>query len=108
MDPHRRAEQRSLAYHRIVAQRLQRDSAVLERARGRVRAWLTSKASAPAEAEAWEAVLGRDADEIARFLVEDSAAARALRQSSPFAGALSPRERWRVWRETREPGGRAV
>jgi hypothetical protein len=25
-----------------------------------------------------------------------------LRQSTPFAGALRPQERWRIWRETRE------
>jgi hypothetical protein len=45
---------------------------------------------------------------LARPLVELQAALRepgermtALRQVSPFAGALPPRERWRIWRETR-------
>jgi hypothetical protein len=36
------------------------------------------------------------------FLVERSELADELRQSSPFAGALRPQERWRIWRETRE------
>lgn len=58
MDPHRLAEERSLAYHRVVAARLAREPRLVEEA-------------------------------------------RELRQSSPFAGALSPRERWRIWREVR-------
>jgi hypothetical protein len=38
MDPHRLAEQRSLAYHRAVLERLERDPSLVERARRRVRA----------------------------------------------------------------------
>ena len=33
---------------------------------------------------------------------ERSELATELRQSSPFAGALRPQERWKIWRETRE------
>ena len=43
-----------------------------------------------------------DAASIAAFLVERSELATELRQSSPFAGALRPQERWKIWRETRE------
>ena len=25
-----------------------------------------------------------------------------LRQSTPFAGALTPQERWKIWRETKD------
>jgi hypothetical protein len=39
---------------------------------------------------------------VAAFLVERGELADELRQSSPFAGALKPQERWRIWRETRE------
>jgi hypothetical protein len=102
MDPHRRAEQRSLAYHRIIAERMMADPSVLERARRRVRAWLDERHGAPAEAEVWAGVLAREPAEIARVLVEDTEDGRALRQSTPFAGALTPRERWRVWRELRD------
>jgi hypothetical protein len=52
----------------------------------------------------WDAVLRRPLDEIAAFLVDDGDDATELRQSTPFAGALGPRERWRIWRSV---GGRA-
>lgn len=51
----------------------------------------------------WDAVLRRPPDEIAAFLVADGDDATELRQSTPFAGALDPRERWRIWRSV---GGR--
>ena len=54
MDPHRLAEHRSRAYHRIVAERLGADPTVLERARARVAEWL--RAPHPAHhAERWAA-----------------------------------------------------
>jgi hypothetical protein len=33
--------------------------------------------------------------------VDESEEARALRQVTPFAGAIDPRTRWRIWREVR-------
>jgi len=33
--------------------------------------------------------------------------ARELRQSTPFAGIIPPRQRWRIWRETSERLGAA-
>ena len=97
MEPHRRAEQRSLLYHRATAQRLADQPHLLERARQRVAAWCAAGPSAPAEAEAWAEVLAGDALAVAALLCEDSERGRALRQSSPFAGALSPIERWDLW-----------
>ena len=44
----------------------------------------------------WESLLEGPLDQVVRMLVEDSVEARALRQSSPFAGALTARERTAV------------
>ena len=107
MDPHARAELRSLVYHRAIAARLANEPHLLVRARQRVDAWLASGPAAPAEAEAWTEVLGGDSTSIAGLLSEDSEHARALRQSSPFAGALTAAERWRLWRATRVPAAEA-
>ena len=41
----------------------------------------------------------RPTPEIGAFLTDDGEHATELRQSTPFAGALDPRERWRIWRE---------
>jgi hypothetical protein len=102
MDPHRLAEERSVAYHRVVAERLPDQPAILDSARRRVHDWLASGPAAPASATRWAALLAADIASIAAFLVERSEQADELRQSSPFAGALDPRERWQIWRTTRD------
>jgi hypothetical protein len=102
MDLHQLAEERSVAYHRVLALRLRDHPEILETARRRVENWLAAGAAAPVSAVAWEAVLAGDLSFIEAFLGERSETARELRQSSPFAGALHPRERWKIWRETRD------
>jgi hypothetical protein len=101
MDLHQLAAERSIAFHRIIAKRLIQDPAILEKARERVRTWLAENSERPFARE-WEKILARDAESIAAFIVARSELAEELRQSSPFAGALDPRERWRIWRRTRE------
>lgn len=101
MDLHKLALERSLAFHREIARRLLADPAVLDRARSRVKEWLSQTPDRP-YARAWNEVLTRDAESVAAFLVDRSELAQELRQSSPFAGVLDPRERWTIWRETRE------
>ena len=101
MDPHRLAEERSVAYHRVIAERLLQQPEVLEMARRRVQSWL-SNPSAPPYARKWAEVLKGEPSSIAAFLIERSELADELRQSTPFAGALKPQERWKIWRETRD------
>ena len=105
MDLHRLAEERSVAYHHVIAERLRHQPEVLERARQRVQEWMVpeaSGASTPFYARKWAEILAGDISSIAAFLIERSDLADELRQSSPFAGALQPRERWKIWRETRD------
>lgn len=102
MDPHRRAEERSVAYHRAIAARLRARPEILEAARRRVDEWMAA-AVVPHFARQWQRILTRDLDAIGAFLVERSARADELRQSSPFAGALPARERWRIWRAYSTP-----
>jgi hypothetical protein len=102
MDLHRLAAERSVAYHRAIAERLRERPEIIEKARLRVQEWLSSSTSPPFAATKWAAVLQSDIASIEAFLVERSELADELRHSSPFAGALSPQERWRIWRETRD------
>ena len=106
MDAHRLAEERSLEYHRVIAERLREQPEILERARRRAQGWLSaaagSGAPAPAWATRWAALLAGEVPAIAAFLVERSELADELRQSSPFAGSLQARERWQIWRATRD------
>jgi hypothetical protein len=98
----RLAEERSLALHRAIAEKVASVPEALDRARARVRSWLASGEVAPYYARAWDEVLSRPLSEIQAFLVDRSERAVALRQATPFAGVIDPRTRWRIWREVRK------
>ena len=95
---HRIAEERSLALHRLVADRVLASPELVDEARARVRKWLTAGAIDRTWAAAWLDVLERPPGEVADALTDPGQRARDLRQSSPFAGVIDPRERWAVWR----------
>jgi len=97
MDLHRLGELRSLAYHRVIAERL--NEALVERARANAR---KSAAEGSAYAERWLELLDGPLEALRAALVDEGEAMVSMRQSSPFAGALDPRERWRIHREVRE------
>jgi hypothetical protein len=100
MNLHRLAEERSLAYHAAVADRLRQDPDLLAIAHERLTEWIAAGHS-PVHARAWQEILARPLDDILAFLVDAGERARELRQSTPFAGFIDPRERWRLWREVR-------
>lgn len=102
MNAHRLAEERSLALHREIVARIKADPVVLECAARRVERWLETGEVPRYWAEKWAEVLSRPVDEVCAWLVDESEEARAMRQVTPFAGAVDPRARWRIWREVRE------
>lgn len=60
--------------------------------------WAEQGGAHPEYVAAWQVVLSRPPEEIAAFLVDRGEHATSLRQVSPFAGALEPRERWSILR----------
>jgi hypothetical protein len=91
---HASPEARSLAYHRAVAQRL--DRAAVEAARHRLRRWQRDGRIDPRYAEGWEQLLDGSLATIRDSIGEESQRSRDLRQNSPFAGTLTAQERRRV------------
>jgi hypothetical protein len=102
MDLHRLAEERSLAYHRRVATLLPQRPDLFAKAKQRAQTWATSGESHSPYAERWLALLEGRIEALLAALVDPSERARALRQATPFAGALDPRERWTLWKEVRQ------
>lgn len=102
MNAHRRIEDRSLHLHRAVAEKLRLDPRLLQMARRRVDDWCRDGSVHPRYAEAWRRLLSLGPEAVAQQLTDHSEEMRALRQCSPFAGALEPRERWRILREARD------
>jgi len=90
--PHEWIDRRSLALHEAVADKLEAQPQLLDVARANVQRWLSTNPAAALRE--WRQLL--DSMPLAELLVllrsPDEQAAR-LRQSSPFAGLLSPAER---------------
>lgn len=92
----------SLAMHRRIADRLKRDpDAVIGKALANLHQWMARRQDSAEEPvfREWLDLLTRiPAGDIAEFIVSETEEAARLRQSSPFAGVLSPREVWTIKR----------
>jgi len=97
---HSRREEQSLEMHRRIAGRLMSDpDAVLGKAFANLASWLPTHAGGGSEAVLleWRTLLETSSvSEIAAFLVSREERAVRMRQSSPFAGVLVPREVWEI------------
>jgi hypothetical protein len=95
---HSRLEVRSLAMHTLIARKIARAPGLLAVARRNLRRWGERWGEdAPAWLAEWQTILERPWNEVAAFITELSPRATRLRQSSPFAGVLTARERKRIY-----------
>ena len=95
-------EARSLALHRLVAEKLRRQPERLDKVRLTLKRW-QARATPQVQGHLaeWQALLDQGLDSILAVVEEDSERGRALRKSSPFAGILTLHERmafFRAWR----------
>jgi len=109
---HQQIDARSLALHRLVAQRLLEDPALLVRVRTTLSRWrnLVSVRSLPYLDE-WQRVVDLGVQACVATMTEDSEHANALRQCSPFTGILPEKQRQeflRSWRWGHGRGGLAT
>ncbi len=102
MNLHHLAEERSLAYHAVIAARLEGDPSLLEVARHRVAEWVNAGTPHPHYSHAWSEILASPIAVIRSHLTDASEKGRELRQVTPFAGLVDARERWKLWRQVRE------
>jgi hypothetical protein len=96
---HRLHDARSLAMHALIAARISRDPQLLEVARRNLERWSArwSQGRAPKWFQEWSVILAKPWATVAALITEPSEEATRLRQSSPFAGVLSPVERKRIY-----------
>jgi hypothetical protein len=97
------SDEYSLALGRAVARHLRDNEA---RVRARAQRNLTRSRAlsdvVPSWVHQWQALLDGPTDQLVEVLTSPDERARVLRQSSPFAGVLSPRERWAVLADVKE------
>ena len=101
MQSHQQIDTRSLALARAVAKRIDSDPGhkAIKAARDRCKRW--HKTSPCADVALWAELLSKPWPEIRAVLLDTSERGTRLRQSNPFCGVLSPRERWNFFRSFR-------
>ena len=93
---HKRVEARSLALHKEIAGRIRTNPELVMTAKKNIERWIQRDGEKAIWGE-WNEILERPLIEIMGFLVSDDENGRRLRQSSPFCGILTPRERWAIY-----------
>jgi len=93
---HGRLDQRELALHRVVAEKLERDPSLLQVAQGNIARWRRQGVRSPYFLE-WERILTEPLPSVLELLRSPDERAVRLRQSSPFAGILSEQERLAIY-----------
>lgn len=95
---HRIIEARSLAMHCLAARKIEQDPALLHKVRRTLDRWRRHYgADTPRALDEWDAILHWSWPAIAGFITDAGERATRLRQSTPFAGVLTPNERDRVY-----------
>jgi hypothetical protein len=98
---HQVRDQVSLELAKRVARELSLHPERVETARSNLDRWSRLNHDSPAllicYAE-WREILGRPLDDVIAVLVDPGERGQRLRQNSPFAGVLSPREVWEIKR----------
>ena len=95
---HQRLEARSIALHSTIVRKITRDPELLRIPERNLERWRArSLGPTPICLDEWSRLLRKPWAEVAEFIVSDSEDAIRLRQSSPFAGILTPTERKRIY-----------
>ena len=94
---HERIDRRSLALHQAVAEKLRAQPSLVGIARGNIARWSAAAGRSMPYLDEWAQILNRPLEEVLRLMGQEGEHMTALRQCSPFAGVLEPKERWAVY-----------
>lgn len=101
MKTHGEIDHRSLRLARAIVSRIDHDPqhAGLDRAREVCKRWMSRNPS-PAVKE-WADIVAHPWSEVRAVLLNESEDGQRLRQSSPFCGILTPRQRWQIYKQVK-------
>ena len=103
MPTHQDIDARSLAMHRLAAEKIRRDPALLHQVQQTLARWrVTVCASSQPYLQEWDDLARQGLDALLAAAVEDSPQGAARRQASPFAGVLSNQERFDLLKQWRQ------
>jgi hypothetical protein len=94
MKDHRLIDERSLAMATLIAEKLRVDPGLVQLARDNIQRWMqTCSPGVRLTLLEWSAVLEGPLEGVIELLTSRTERATRLRQSNPFAGALTEKER---------------
>ena len=100
--PMTREDRRSLALHRAIATRLLAEpEATVAAARRNLRRMARQTPGASSLWREWRRALALSVEDLAELLTDPRPLAREMRHVTPFAGVLTPSQRWDVYRRFR-------
>ena len=100
MKNHLLIDERSLAFDRLIVDKLRREPTLVGKARRNLTRWLeTCSPGARPDLLEWQRCLSGPFDQLLALLEATDPRATQLRQSSPFCGILTPQERLDIIRE---------
>jgi hypothetical protein len=85
-----------ISSERRIARRLFARPELLEIAKENLARWMERDGEIPPW-RAWRHILSQPVAEVIEVLLSRDEKARHLRESSPFCGLLTPKERWRIY-----------
>jgi hypothetical protein len=94
---HQRIDERSIALHRAIAKKLRVHPELIEIARENLDRWSLNGGNSQPYWDAWREILQLLLSEVLPLLEERSERMTAMRQATPFAGVLTPAERWAIY-----------
>jgi hypothetical protein len=105
---HDLTDRRSLELNRLVAEKIRRQPELVDLVRNRLERTLSESRLSESSKDAlreWQTILSTHSlNEVLEILTEDSDEGQRLRQSSPFSGILSQRERFEIFRRYESAG----
>ncbi len=98
MNMQKRSDERSIALHKEIAEKLRHNPVLWEVPRKNLERWKQSQNGLSHALEEWERILHqKNKEQILALLESDSEEAKRLRSSSPFTGILSESERKKIF-----------
>jgi hypothetical protein len=86
--------------HILIAEKIRENPDLLKIVRNNIERWKPSMCvNTLPYIERWESLFDKGVESLLTFATSDSEDARTMRQASPFAGVLSPQERWKFLKD---------
>lgn len=106
LSDHLRIDARSIALHRAAGEKIRANPSLLQRVSGNLERWIAENSQSMPYFQDWKEILKQPLPALLAHLVEPSERMAALRQSSPFAGLLAPKERWAIYKAFQQSDSR--